>query len=201
MILTEEGLDGSLLLVDGAEKTPLDDPELTALIRSFRRLQEGLDKDKTPEKVAELIATSAVRLLTRLSATVASRLQDLEGALGDLQENPPGGDAPAPEGVLLTIDECRLVVSPLFAAANTFGQMAQAVSQSPQDPSHPPREQVAASYLQVQEAIGMLGSRLALGLKAYELAAAEEAAAEAAEEAEAGGEDDEGDDEEDGENA
>lgn len=199
MIQTEEGQDGTLLLVNGADKAPLEDAEMTALLRSLKRLQEGLDKDKSPEKVAELMVTSGARLLLRLGATIASRLQELDDDLAEvaaMAEQGGGGETPQVEGILLTIDECRIIVNPLFAAANTFGGMAQQIAQAPQDPNAPPREQLAATYQQVQEAIGMAASRIAFGLKAYEAAAAEEAAAEAAEEADGGeGEDDEEEDE------
>lgn len=205
MIQTEEGQDGSLLLVNGADKTPLEDPEMTALLRSLKRLQEGLDKDKSPEKVSELVVTSAARLLLRLGATIASRMQDLEDDLAEVaalaEQGGGASEAPQQEGILLTIDECRLIVNPLFAAANTFAGMAQQILAAPQDPSSPPKEQIAATYQQVQEAIGMAASRIAFGLKAYEAAAAEEAAAEEAEQAEQAGDGDDDEEEEEEEDA
>lgn len=194
MILIEEAQDGSLLLVQGTDKTPASDPEMISLLRSFKRLQEGMDKERSPEKVAELMSTSGARLMLRLCATLAARLQDVDASIESMAEaieETSAAEPPAPEGVLLTIDEVRLVLQPLATSAQVFAQMAAETERAPQVPGAPHPAQAAAAYRQIEHALGMLASRLDLGLRAYESAAAEEAAAEAAEEAEEAEADDE----------
>ena len=179
MIQTEEQTDGTLLLVDGADRVPLDDDELVDLVRAFARQQEVLDKDRSPEKAAEVIAASLFRLLKRLTATVALRLQELDDDVGRVAEG-QGEPPPPPEGILVTIDEARLVVNPVLSAAQLVGSL---LAQMVAAPNAAEQADVIASYRQTQEALSLLGSRLVYGLRAYEAAAQEEADEEAAEEA------------------
>lgn len=172
MIKATERPDGTMMYEEGPgiEPVPIDDDELVALLRGLQRFQGVLDADKSPTAVADAMVRSGARLLVRLAATMGHRLQQAFEAIETLEEAQGEG---AGDAITITADEARTLVTPLIAAANTFGAMAGQI-----ESANPPPENAAElvqTYRNIQASLGQFGSMLGFKLRAIELAEAEEA--------------------------
>jgi hypothetical protein len=164
-VIKVEIKDGEVLLVDGPEKTAVEDDDEAQLLRDVLALQASADESPAPEAIAALVRRDMVRLLKRAFGTFTLHLQDLEDEIEDLKENPPGSDG----HVMISLDELKKVLGVLVPVADVLKGMQAAV-----EPSTPELAAAAESYGVLSQQVRDVATLFAFKVTAYEEAAAED---------------------------
>jgi len=177
-MLKVETEDKQVLIVDGLEKTPVDDEDEAQLLRDIVALQSTCDANPSVEDVVKLVRRDLIRLIKRQTATFTLHLQDLEGDLEDLKENPPGSDG----HVLVSLDELKKLVGLLEPIGEVFTQLARDTPRNT-----PELQAVAQGYQALASSVQEAAAAFKYKVVAYEEAADEEEGEEDGEEGEGDG--------------